>query len=293
MERGAPAVASGVSPRVKNIGAAAFKYAILILFAVITLYPLLLVVSTALKDPTDITTDPFALFTSLDVGTLGDAWTLGGFGGYAFNTVYITLPTVAGVIVLSTLAGYALARFEFPMRNLVFFTFMLGLMIPFTSVMIPLFYLLRDLQLLGSLWAVILPGVAGSAGFGVPLGVFLMRSFYQDLPGELAEAARVDGATEFQVFRRVMLPLSAPGVAVLGVLVFFQTWNQFLMPLLFLPGEENRPLSTGLYIFASGRTQEYELIAAGSIIMIVPVVIIFVIFQRQFVKGITAGALKG
>jgi len=170
---------------------------------------------------------------------------------------------------------------------------MLGLMIPFTSVMIPLFYELRDFRLLGTLWAVILPAIGGAAGFGVPLGVFLMRSFYQDLPEELAEAARVDGATEFQIFRRVMLPLSAPGVAVLAVLVFFQSWNQFLMPLLFLPGEQNRPLATGLYIFASGRTSEYELIAAGSLIMVVPVIVVFLIFQRSFVRGMTAGAIKG
>jgi ABC-type glycerol-3-phosphate transport system permease component len=108
---------------------------------------------------------------------------------------------------------------------------------------------MRDFQLLGSLWAVILPAVGGAAGFGVPLGVFLMRSFYQDLPNELAEAARVDGTSEFQLFRKVILPLSLPGVSVLAVLVFFQSWNQFLMPLLYLSGEEQRPLATGLYNF--------------------------------------------
>jgi raffinose/stachyose/melibiose transport system permease protein len=280
-------------PRVRKWAGTAVKYVVLIFFGLISLYPLLLVISTALKDPLDVTTDPFQLFSSVRPATISDAWTLGNFGDYFFNTVLITVPTVLGVIVLSTMAGYALARLKFPGRNIVFFVFLLGLMIPFTSVMIPLFYLIRDLQLLGSFWAVILPGVAGTAGFGVPLGIFLMRSFYQDLPNELAEAARVDGATEFQVFRKVMLPLSAPGVAVLAVLVFFQSWNTFLMPLLFLPGEESRPLATGLYIFASGRVQDYELIAAGSLIMVIPVVVFFIIFQRQFIKGVTAGAIKG
>ena len=279
--------------RARNWGATAAKYAVLIVAAFITLYPLLLIISTALKDPIAVSPDPFQLFSSVRPATISDAWTLGNFGDYFFNTLIITVPTVVGVIVLSTMAGYALARLQFPGRNLVFFAFLLGLMIPFTSVMIPLFYLIRDLQLLGSFWGVILPGIAGVAGFGVPLGIFLMRSFYQDLPNELAEAARVDGASEFQVFRKVMLPLTAPGVAVLAVLVFFQSWNTFILPFLLLPGEDKRPLSTGLYIFASGRIQDYELIAAGSLIMVLPVVIFFILFQRQFIKGITAGALKG
>ncbi len=280
--------------RYRRWGANVAKYTVLGLFGLITIYPMLLVISTALKDPLDVgTTNPFSLVSSIRLSNLSDAWTLGRFGNYFLNTLLITLPTVAGAVALSALAGYALARIRFPGRNLIFFMFMLGLMIPFTSVMIPLFYELRDLRLLGSLWAVILPAVGGAAGFGVPLGIFLMRSFYQGLPHELAEAARVDGASEFQVFWRVMLPLSSPGIAVLAILVFFQSWNQFLMPLLFLPGEESRPLATGLYIFASGRTAEYELIAAGSLIMVVPVIVVFIIFQRQFVKGMTAGALKG
>jgi raffinose/stachyose/melibiose transport system permease protein len=284
---------SGLSARQKRAWANVAKYGVLGFFSLITLYPLVLIVSTAVKDPLDVTANPFSLFSSIHLSNFSDAWTLGNFGEYFWTSALITLPTVVLVVSLSVLAGYAIARINFPGRNLVFFTFMLGLMIPFTSVMIPLFYELRDLQLFGSLWAVILPAVGGAAGFGVPLGVFLMRSFYQDLPNELAEAARVDGASEFQVFRKVMLPLSLPGVSVLAVLVFFQSWNQFLVPLLYLSGEENRPLATGLYNFASGRLQDYELIAAGSLIMILPVVIVFLIFQRQFVKGLASGALKG
>jgi ABC-type glycerol-3-phosphate transport system permease component len=221
-----------------------------------------------------------------------DAWTLGGFGGYFWNTVIITAFTLLGTVALSVLAGYALARLYLPGRGIVFFIFMLGLMFPFFSVVIPLFYEMRDLGLLGTRAGVILVLIAGAGGFGVPIGVFLMRSFYMDLPEELADAARVDGATEFQVFRSIMLPLSGPGVAVLAVLVFFQTWNIFSVPLLLLPGSENQVLATGLYLFASGRTQEYEYIAAGSLIMIIPVVVFFLIFQRLFVRGLTAGALK-
>ena len=268
------------------------KYLGLAFFAVIVLYPLLLIVSTSVKDPLDVTANPFALFSSVNLVNFVDAWTLGGFGGYFWNTVIITAFTLLGTVALSVLAGYALARLHMPGRGIVFFIFMLGLMFPFFSVVIPLFYELRDLGLLGTKAGVILVLIAGAGGFGVPIGVFLMRSFYMDLPEELADAARVDGATEFQVFRSIMLPLSGPGVAVLAVLVFFQTWNVFAVQLLFLPGSENQVLATGLYLFASGRTQEYEYIAAGSLIMVVPVVVFFLIFQRMFVRGLTAGALK-
>ena len=268
------------------------RYLALAFFAVLVLYPLLLIVSTAVKDPLDVTADPFALFSSVNLMNFVDAWTLGGFGGYFWNTLVITALTLLGTIALSVLAGYALARLYFPGRNLIFLIFITGLMFPFFAVMIPLFYELRDMGLLGTKLGVVLVLVAGASGYGLPIGVFLMRSFYMDLPEELANAARVDGASEFGVFWRVMLPLSGPGVAVLAVLVFFQTWNVFIVPLLYLPGAENRVLATGLYLFSSGRTQEYELTAAGSLIMVVPVVLFFLAFQRLFVRGLTAGALK-
>ncbi len=268
------------------------KYLVLGVFALLVLYPLLLIVSTSLKDPLDVTADPFTLFSSFNPINFLDAWTLGGFAGFFWNTVIITGLTLAGVVAFSVLAGYALARFSFPGKNVVFLAFILGLMIPFFSVMIPLFYELKALNLLGTKAAVILPAMAGVTGFGIPLGVFLMRSFFLDLPEDLADAARVDGCGELGVFWRVMLPLSAPGVAVLAVLTFFQTWNVFILPLLYMPGSENQTLATGLYLFASGRTAETELAAAGSLIMVLPVVIFFLIFQRQFVKGLTAGAFK-
>ena len=268
------------------------KYLALGFFVALVLYPLLLIVSTAVKDPLDVTADPFALFSSVSLMNFVDAWTLGGFGGYFWNTVFITALTLLGTVALSVLAGYALARLYFPGRSLLFLLFITGLMFPFFSVMIPLFYELRDIGLLGTKIGLVLVLVAGAGGFGVPIGVFLMRSFYMDLPEELADAARVEGCTEFQVFRYVMLPLSGPGVAVLSVLVFFQTWNAFIQPLLYLPGAENQVLATGLYLFSSGRTQEYELIAAGSLIMVVPVLVFFLLFQRLFVRGLTAGAIK-
>jgi ABC-type glycerol-3-phosphate transport system permease component len=269
------------------------KYGFLGFWALLCILPMILVVSTAVKDPLIDTGNPFQLFSSIRLQNLVDAWTLGKFGQYFLNTVVIMVPTVLGVVILSTMVGYALARFEFPGRGLIFWLFVLGLMVPFFSYMIPLYYNLRGVGLLDNPLAVILPSIAGAGGTGLPLGVFLMRAFFVDMPEELADAARVDGATEVGVFRRVMVPLAMPGMSALAVLTFLSAWNTFLLPLLYLSGEDSRTLATGLLIFTGGRTQELELTAAGTLIMIAPVILFFVLFQKQFIQGLTSGAVKG
>ena len=279
--------------RVERVLVAGVKYAFLGFWAALCLLPMLLVISTAFKDPLVDTGNPFQLFSSLRIENIADAWTLGKFGRYFLNTVVIMVPVVLGVIVLSTMTGYALARFDFPGRRLLFWTFVLGLMVPFFSLMIPLYYNLRDYGLLGNPLAVILPSIAGAGGTGLPLGVFLMRAFFLDMPEELADAARVDGCDEIGVFRRIMVPLALPGASALAVLTFLSAWNTFLLPLLYLSGEENRTLATGLLLFTGGRTQELELTAAGTLIMIAPVILFFLVFQRQFIRGLTSGAVKG
>lgn len=273
--------------------AAAARWLLLVIASAVTVYPLLLVVSTALKEPLDVAVNPFGLFSSFSVENFQVAWETGRFGDFFLNTVYVTVPTVVLVVALSSMAGYGLAQYRFRGAGIVFIGFMLGLMVPFFAVMIPLFYELRDLDLLGSYAAVILPATAGATGFGLPLGVFLMRAFYQRLPRELADAARVDGAGELAVFLRVMLPLSFPGMAVLAVLVFFSTWNTFVLPLLYVTDPDKQTLATGLYLATGTRTLDQGVLAAGSLIMALPVLAVFVAFQRHFVRGITAGALKG
>ena len=273
------------------------KYAVLFLAAFLALFPIVLIVSTALKTSADVRLDPFGLFTSVSLENIRDAWVQGGFDRYFFNTVRIAIPTVVGSVTLSTLAGYAFARCRFPGRELMFYAFMFGLMIPFFSIMIPLFFQLRALNLLDTYSGVILPLLAGAntsgPSAGLPFGVFLMRAFFTDLPEEMAEAARVDGASELQIFLKVMAPLALPGAAALSVFAFLQSWNTFLVPLLYLPGTENRPLATGLYLFGSGRTAEIGLLAAGTLFMIAPVLIVFLVAQRKLIQGLTAGSVMG
>lgn len=264
------------------------KQAVLLFFAAVALYPVLVTGFTALRPAKDVMRDPFGLPTELFLDNLATAWTRGRFVDYLLNSVIITVPTVIGVVVLSCLAGYGISRFRFPGRNAMFYTILLGLTVPFQSVMIPLFYQLLAMGLLSTYLAVILPGIA----FGLPFGIFLMQAFFEDLPRELSDAGRVDGCSEWRIFRSVMLPLAWPAVSTLIVFQFVRTWNEFLMPLLYLQNEDLRPVPLGLMFFQGAYTRDIGLISAGVTIALLPVVVIYLIFQRQFVKGLTAGAVK-
>lgn len=264
------------------------KYALLTFFALFAILPILWMWIAALREKGDALANPFALPTTLEFANLARAWTIGRFGDYFLNSLIVTIPTVIGVVALSALAGYGVSRFKFAGRNVMFYTLLLGLTVPFQSIMIPLFYQLRDFGLLGTYWAMILPATA----FGLPFGVFLMQAFFEDLPHELSDAARVDGCRELRIFWSVMLPLAKPAVSSLVVFQFMLTWNNFLMPLLYLQSEDLRPIPLGLMFFQGRYTQDVSLLAAGVAIATVPVVVVYLLFQRQFVKGLTAGAVK-
>ncbi len=160
--------------------------------------------------------------------------------------------------------------------------------VPFFTYMIPLYFQLRSMGMLDSLLGTNLVLASTQLSFGT----FLMRAFFTDLPGELAQAARMDGASEWQIFLRVMLPLTTSGLGFLAVYTFLQNWNNFLVPLLYMPGGEYRPLTMGLYLFVGGRTFDIGPLAAGTLITILPVVLLFVVLQRQVTEGFS-GAVKG
>jgi raffinose/stachyose/melibiose transport system permease protein len=265
------------------------KYAVLITVAVLCLIPFVWVWSSALKPPAEIIKAPLALPQHPTLDNIVEAWVQGRLGKYFLNSVIVAVPIVFFTIALSSLAAYAFARATFPGRNVLFYIFLIGLILPFQSIMIPLYYLLRDLQLLGTYWAMIIPSTA----LGLPFGIFIMRAFFQGLPNELSDAARVDGCNEFDVFWRVILPLAKPGMITLGIFSFLGAWNSFLLPLIYMQREELRPLVIGLMFFQSRYTTSYALTMAGATIVSLPVIIVYIIFQRQFIQGLTAGALKG
>ncbi len=265
------------------------RYAVLTLFTLLAVIPVLLMWMSAFKTRVEISRNPLALPTSFTVENLVQAWTVGRFGQYLVNSVIVTVPIVMGVVILACLAGYGFARHHFAGRSFFYYLFLIGLMVPFQSIMIPLYFSIRDLQLLGTYWAMILPAI----GLGLPFGIFLMSSFFRGLPDELADSGRVDGCNEFQVFWYIVLPLTKPAISSLVVFQFMWSWNAYLMPLLYLNKEELRPVTLGLMFFQGRYTTNYALISAGVLSATLPIIGIYMIMQRQFLRGLTAGAIRG
>jgi ABC-type glycerol-3-phosphate transport system permease component len=265
------------------------RHGLLTFLSLLMLFPVILTISTALKTRADVRTNPFGLFTSFSFESIERAWNVGNFGEYMVNTFVLTIPSTVLVVALSTMAGYAFAKLPFRGRTLVFYLLMLGLLVPFFTYMIPLYFQLQGMGLLDTLPGTILVMTTT----GLAFGTVFMRAFFSDLPPELEQAARIDGASEFQVFTKVMLPLVSSGAGALAVFTFLQNWNNLLIPLLYLPGGEWRPLTLGLYLFAGGRTIDIGPLAAGTLITILPIVVLFVALQRQVSQGILGGAVKG
>jgi raffinose/stachyose/melibiose transport system permease protein len=278
---------SGVKARRFSI--ASLQYLILSIVLILTVSPVVLMWSSAFKTKAEINANPIALPTSLNPSNLITAWTTGRFSKYSVNSIVITIPTVLGVVALSSLAGYGFARHKFFGKNVFFYLFLIGLMVPFQSIMIPLFFNLKDYGLLGTYFAMILPAI----GLGMPFGIYLMQAFFRGLPVELSDSGRVDGCNEFQVFWHIILPLTTPAISSLAIFQFVWTWNAFLMPLIYLNKEELRPMTLGLMFFQGRYTSDLSLISAGITIASFPLVVVYVLLQRQFLRGLTAGAIKG
>jgi len=265
------------------------KHLLLIVLSVLMLFPLVLTISTALKTSQDVKVNPFGLFSSFSMENITTAWTVGDFDNYVLNSFLLSVPSTLIVVVLSTMGGYAFARLPFPGRSFIFYLVLIGLLVPFFTYMIPLYFQLKGMGLLDTLLGVNLV----LASTGLSFGTFFMRAFFSDLPTELDQAARIDGASEFQIFLRVMLPLVTSGMGALAVFTFLQNWNNFLVPLLYIPSGDYRPLTTGLYLFLGGRTVDIGPLAAGALITILPVVVLFVAMQKQVTQGFLSGAVKG
>jgi raffinose/stachyose/melibiose transport system permease protein len=265
------------------------RYAVLGVLFVFSIFPFIWIWLTALKQPSDLMENIFGLPSSVNWQNFVQAWVNGHFGLYIRNSLIITAPAVAGVCLVSALAGYAFAKLKFIGRDVLFFLFLLGLMIPFQAIMVSLYFELRTLHMLTTYWAAIFPMTA----LGLPLGIFIMRAFFKGLPNELADAALIDGCNQLNVFWRVMLPCAYPALSSVLVFQALQSWNDFLIPLLYLQREEVRPLTVGLMLFKSRYTINYPVLAAGATIVTLPLLVLYVVFQRQFVTGLTSGALKG
>ncbi len=259
------------------------------LLSMFVLVPLFLVFVTALKDRLQIAQNPLGLPAVYLWENFARAWEQGNFGLYFRNSIFITFPSVVAVVLLSLLAAYAFAMLKFPWKEGLFIFFLAGMTIPLGVLAIPLFYEMLDLGLIDTHWALILPQI----GISMPFGILLLRSFIQDLPREIIEAGRIDGCSDWGLLWQIVMPISRPAVFSLVIFMFTWSWNEFLLATVLLQTEAARTLPLGLNFFRGRYSSDFPMLMAGAIITFIPVVIVYVIFQRQFIKGIVAGSLSG
>ncbi len=261
---------------------------VLVVVLILTIIPLVNMLSAALQpadmNPTGLKwpTDP-QWINFVTAFNTGNVWRLMG------SSLFIVVFVVPISLLFATLAGYALGNLRVRGSRFIFIFLILGLTIPFEALIIPLYYEMKDLGVLNTQWAVILPLI----GLYMPFGVVWMRAHFIGVPQELSEAARVDGASTFQQFWRVQLPLARPALSALAILLFLWTWNQFLLPVVLISDPLDRTVAGALTFFQGQYSSSIPLLNAGALIIIVPTIVVFVIFQRQFIQALLQGAVKG
>ena len=260
---------------------------LLVLLLIVTV-PIFWAVLASFKTNMEIVNKPFALPKSWNFDNYIGAWELGNFKAYFWNSAIITIGGMILVVVVACPAGYAFAQIKFKGNSFLFYLFLLGMALPVQAIIIPVFYQLKSMGLVDSLTGVVLV----SAGLALPFSIFLMRNTMKDIQKELRESAYVDGASEWRTFFSIMLPLAKPGVVALLVFTFMSIWNDFLLPLVLLISNDKFTLSLGLLSFQGENSTNFGLIFGGTVISMIPSIIVYLIFQRQFVEGLSEGSVK-
>ncbi|MEE1737632.1 carbohydrate ABC transporter permease [Streptomyces sp. BE147] len=267
-----------------------FSHGMLILWAIMVVMPLFWAVMSSFKSDTDIFNSPWSLPDSLDFSSWGRAWNQANMSEYFLNTILVVGGSLVGTLVLGSMAAYVLARFEFPGNRFIYFLFVGGMSFPVMLALVPLFYVLDNLGLLNTIHGLILVYIA----YSLPFTVFFLTSFFRTLPTSIAEAAIIDGASHTRTFFQVMLPMAKPGLISVGIFNFLGQWNQYMLPTVLNTDPDKRVLAQGLVELAAsqGYKSDYSGLFAGLVIAMLPVLAAYIIFQRQVVSGMTAGALK-
>ncbi len=277
---------------------------ILILLALFFLFPLYWIITGAFKPSTDIyATDTvwwpsewvLDNFVKLFEKRTAPLFTIGSITGptvpaairWLVNTVFMAAAAMLFTCITASLAGYALAKKRFFGRNILFGLIVAAMALPKQVVLIPLIREISALNLYDTLWAVIFPTV------GWPFGVFLMKQFCEGVPGEILEAARIDGAGEVRTFTTIVLPMIKPGIGALAIFTFVNSWNDYFLQLIMLSSSANQTISVGLATLQGESSTDFGILMAGAAIAAVPIIIVFIIFQKYFTQGITMGAVKG
>ena len=266
----------------------ALRYILLTLLTFLVLFPVVWIVLSSFKPQSELFRQPMNLLPrNFTTENYAQAFSQGDFPRYFGNSLLVAVSSTVLAVLLNVMAGYALAKYIFPGRDLIFGLMLSTLMIPLQVIMIPIFLQLKSFGLLNTHWGLIIPPAA------TPTGIFLARQYMLTLPNSMIEAARIDGANEFALFRRIILPLSAPIVATITIFSFMWRWNDYLWPLIVITDNKLQTVQQALANFVGQLQINWSSLLAMTTVAIIPVIIVFFAFQRYFMTGISAGAVKG
>lgn len=257
--------------------------------AVTCLFPLFWMAASSLKTQETVFSDFGLLPSNPQWVNYANAWTKGGFGIYFLNSLFYSAVVVVGIVLISSLAAYAFARLRFPGRQFFFVLFLATMMIPIPGAFIALYVLLNKLGLINTHWGYILPQING----GLALSIFLLKTFFEKLPKDLEDSARIDGCTKWGIYWHLAMPLAKPAIAVVVIFNVLAVWNEYLLAMLVLTDKELMPLQRGLMVFQGAHMTQYPLLMAGMTISVIPIIVVYLLMQRYIIEGITAGAIKG
>ncbi len=262
---------------------------ILISVAITCIFPLVWMFSSSLKTQDTIFSNMSIFVKNPHWSNYLEAWTQGNFGAYFFNSALYTVSVVGGVVFFASLAAFAFARLNFPGKNILFYMFLITMMIPIPGSFIALYVLLSKLNLINTRLGYILPQINA----GLALAIYLLKTFFEQLPRDLEDSAKIDGCGKFGVYWHIAMPLAKPAIAVIVIFNAMAVWNEYLLAMLILSSKSLMPLQRGLMVFQGAHITQYPLLMAGITITVIPIVTVYLIMQRHIISGITAGAVKG
>ncbi len=275
--------------KARSFGKGLLLNVFLLLVTATCLFPLIWAFGTSLKTQSSVFSDMSMIPSVLHWENYYLAWTDGNFGTYFLNSLIYTVFTVFGIVIVSSLAGYAFSRLEFPGKNFFFYVFLAAMMIPLPGSFVPLYVVMQKLHLLNTRYGYILCMI----NVGLSLSIFLFKVFFDKLPRDLEDAARIDGCSKLGIWWNVALPLARPALAVIIIFNSLNVWNEFILANIIFDDTKFMPLQVGLATFHGEFVTQYPLLMAGIVITVIPILLIYIFLQRHIVKGLTAGAMAG
>ena len=266
-----------------------FFKSVLIINAFMVLLPVFFLFNSALRETNSFASNPFSLARDPHWENFQQVWSDGEFATYLKNSIIVTGGSLIVILICALGAGFILGRYNFKGNALIFGFILTGMLIPAKLAILPLFIQLKWMNLLDSHIGLILVYSSGA----LPAAVFIMSGFFRSLPSDLDNAARIDGASEFQLLTRVLAPLVRPGMAIVAIYSAIPIWNDFFLPLVFLQSPENKTIMQGLTVFFGQYASQWGVLFAGLTMAALPLIILYLILSEQFIKGLTAGAVKG